>query len=138
MSASTRKRPSNHHIAIRRFVPIRVINAVQQISTGLPSYLGLWSARWHPPGRRTVNRALVRLARHGHVAAHHARELAQERKAEPGAPERRALSESAWVKSRNSFACCWAASPMPVSATDGLVLRPPHAAQLSGEVSAMR
>jgi hypothetical protein len=54
MSASPRKRPSNHHIAIRRFVPIRVINAVQQISTGLPSYLGLWSARWHPPGRRTV------------------------------------------------------------------------------------
>jgi hypothetical protein len=26
---------------------IRVINAVQQISTGLRSYLGLWSVRWH-------------------------------------------------------------------------------------------
>ena len=84
------------------------------------------------------DRALVRLARHGHVAAHHARELARERKAEPGAPERRAVSESAWVKSWNSFACCWAVSPMLVSATDGLVLRPPHAAQLSSQISAMR
>jgi hypothetical protein len=67
---------------------IRVINAVQQISTGLPSYLGLWSARWHPPGRRTVKTEPLS----GSLAtvmspAHHARELARERKAEPGAPE---------------------------------------------------
>jgi hypothetical protein len=41
------------------------------------------------------------------------------------------------VKSWNSFACCSAVIPMPVSATDGLVFRPPHAAQLSREVSAM-
>jgi hypothetical protein len=54
------------------------------------------------------------------------------------APERRAVSESVWVKSWNRFACCWAVSPMPVSATDGLVLRPPHAAQLSSQISAMR
>jgi hypothetical protein len=42
------------------------------------------------------HRALACFARHGHVAAHHARELARERKAEPGTPERRAVSESAW------------------------------------------
>jgi hypothetical protein len=117
---------------------IRVINAVQQISTGLRSYLDLWSVRWHPGQAHRKHRALACFARHGHVAAHHARELARERKAEPGAPERRAVSESAWVKSWNSFACCWAVSPMLVSATDGLVLRPPHAAQLSSQISAMR
>src|SRR5262245_44366254 len=33
------------------------------------------------------DRTLARLARHGHVAAHHARELARERKAEPRAAE---------------------------------------------------
>jgi hypothetical protein len=48
------------------------------------------------------------------------------------------VETAAWVKSWNSFARCSAVSPMPVSATDGLVLRPPHAAQLSSEVSAMR
>src|SRR5262245_573165 len=42
------------------------------------------------------HRALACFARHGHVAAYHARKLARERKAEPGAPERRAVSESAW------------------------------------------
>jgi hypothetical protein len=42
------------------------------------------------------HRALACFARHGHVAAHHARELARERKAELGTPERRAVSESAW------------------------------------------
>jgi hypothetical protein len=33
------------------------------------------------------DRTLTRLARHGHFAAHHARELAREGKAEPRAPE---------------------------------------------------
>ena len=33
------------------------------------------------------DRALARLARHGHVAAHHARELAGDGEAEPGAAE---------------------------------------------------
>src|SRR5262249_27625249 len=42
------------------------------------------------------HRALACFARHRHVGAHHVRELARERKAEPGAPERRAVSESAW------------------------------------------
>src|SRR5262249_24606727 len=35
----------------------------------------------------------------------------------PVPPYRRAVSESAWVKSWNSFACCSAVIPMPVSAT---------------------
>src|SRR5947208_3429652 len=35
----------------------------------------------------------------------------------PVPPYRRAVSESAWVNSWNSFACCSAVSPMPVSAT---------------------
>ena len=43
-----------------------------------------------------LRRQAHRKARDGHVAAHHARELARERKAEPGTPERRAVSESAW------------------------------------------
>ena len=41
-----------------------------------------------PPGRRTVNsRAFARLARHCHVAAHHAGELAGDGETEPGAAE---------------------------------------------------
>src|SRR5262249_7631725 len=48
-----------------------------------------------PAGDRE-HRALACFARHGHVAAHHPREPARERKAEPGTPERRAVSESAW------------------------------------------
>jgi hypothetical protein len=95
------------------------------------------AAPWQPHRK---HQALARLARHGHVAAHHAhheRELARARKAEPGAPVAARREESAWVKSWNSFACCSAVIPMPVSATDGLVFRPPHAAQLSREVSAM-
>src|SRR6476619_7070244 len=35
----------------------------------------------------------------------------------PVPPYRRAVSESAWVNSWNSFACCSAVRPMPVSAT---------------------
>src|SRR5262245_18010875 len=35
----------------------------------------------------------------------------------PVPPQRRAVRESAWVKSWNSFACCSAVMPMPLSAT---------------------
>src|SRR5215472_5029126 len=45
--------------------------------------LWLWlgcCAAWQPHGE---HRALARLARHRHVAAHHARQLARESKAEP-------------------------------------------------------
>src|SRR5215472_16928114 len=48
-----------------------------------PSWSGWRAARQ----AHRKDRALARLARHGHVAAHHARELAREGKAEPGAAE---------------------------------------------------
>ena len=121
-----------------RFVPIADIARCSKLAPVSAATWVFGQSAGTPGQAHRKDRALVRLARHGHVAAHHARELARERKAEPGAPERRAVSESAWVKSWNSFACCWAVSPMLVSATDGLVLRPPHAAQLSSQISAMR
>ena len=62
---------------------ICVINAMQQISTGLRGYLGLWSAGGTPGQAHRKHRALARLARHGDVAPHHARELARESKPEP-------------------------------------------------------
>ena len=40
------------------------------------------AAAWQP---HSEHRAFTRFACHGHVAAHHARELAREGKAEPGA-----------------------------------------------------
>src|SRR5262249_25525389 len=114
-----------------RFVPFASLTRCNK-SAPVSAAIWVFGQPAGTPGQaHRKDRALVRLARHGHVAAHHAPELARERKAEPGAPERRAVSESTWVKSWNSFACCWAVSPMPVSATDGLVLRPPRAAQLS-------
>jgi hypothetical protein len=36
-------------------------------------------------------------------------------------PKRRSVSESAWVNSANSFACCSAVMPMPVSETASLI-----------------
>src|SRR5262249_1443406 len=45
------------------------------------------SRRLAPRQAHGEYRALARLARHGHVAAHHARELAREGKAEPRAAE---------------------------------------------------
>src|SRR5262245_15819486 len=45
---------------------------------------GLWRAARQAHGE---HRTLARLSRHGHVAAHHARELAREGKAEPGPAE---------------------------------------------------
>src|ERR1700746_3710226 len=65
----------------------------------LEPFAKIWSVRvrgaWQAHRK---HRALARFARHGHVAAHHARELARERKAEPGAAvaargERVGLSE---------------------------------------------
>src|SRR5262252_7976400 len=46
---------------------------------------GLW--RLAPRQAHDEHRTFARLARHGHVAAHHARELAREGKAEPRAAE---------------------------------------------------
>src|SRR6516225_4324771 len=46
---------------------------------------GSW--RLAPRQAHGEHRALARLARHGHVTAHHARELAGDGKAEPGAAE---------------------------------------------------
>jgi hypothetical protein len=138
MSASPQKRTYASLHRDVRFVPFA---SLTRCNKSAPVSAAIWvfgQSAGAPGQAHRKDRALVRLARHGHVAAHHARELARERKAEPGAPERRAVSESAWVKSWNSFACCWAVSPMLVSATDGLVLRPPHAAQLSSQISAMR
>src|SRR5262245_9574305 len=63
------------------------------------------------------HRALARLARHGDVPAHHARELAREGKSETRAPKRCAVLASAWLNSSNSLACCSGVMPMPVSAT---------------------
>src|SRR5215472_17849554 len=48
-----------------------------------PSWSGWRAARQ----AHRKDRALARLARHSHVATHHARELAREGKAEPGAAE---------------------------------------------------
>src|SRR5258707_2180989 len=48
-----------------------------------PSWSGWLAARQ----AHREHRALARLARHGHVATHHARELAGNGKAEPGAAE---------------------------------------------------
>ena len=42
---------------------------MQQISTGLRGYLGLWSADGTPGQAHRKHRALARLARHRHVAA---------------------------------------------------------------------
>jgi hypothetical protein len=61
-------------------------NAAHQISAGLRSYLGFGQPAGTAGQAHRKDRALARLARHGHIAAHHARELARERKAEPGAP----------------------------------------------------
>src|SRR5260370_309331 len=66
---------------------ICVINAKQQISTGLRGYLGLWSAGGTPGQAHREHRAFAQLTRHRHVAAHHACELAREGKAEPSAAE---------------------------------------------------
>jgi hypothetical protein len=92
-----------------------------------------------PPGKRTVKTeplsgSLATVTSPPIMRA----SLRESARPSPVPPERRAVSESAWVKSWNSFACCWAVSPMLVSATDGLVLRPPHAPQLSSQISAMR
>src|SRR5262249_5727039 len=62
-------------------------NAVQQISTGLRNYLDLWSAARTRGQAHRKHRALARLACHGHIAAHHARELARDGKPEPRATE---------------------------------------------------
>jgi hypothetical protein len=43
-----------------------------------------WRAAWQA---HSENRAFARLARHGHITAHHARELAGDGKPEPGAAE---------------------------------------------------
>src|SRR5262245_19639639 len=92
---------------------IRVINAAQQISTGLHSYLGLWSARW-PPVSRTVRRALARLARHGRVAAPSCASAWPRAQGRVRCPRSgAAVSESAWVKS-------W---PRPASAARGAALK---------------
>src|SRR5260370_32340534 len=66
---------------------ICVINAMQQISTGLRGYLGLWSAGGTPGQAHREHRAFAQLTRHRHVAAHHACELAREGKSEPSAAE---------------------------------------------------
>src|SRR5262249_38253278 len=71
----------------------------QLFANAASAALALAENRW---SKRCWDRAFALLARHRHVAAHHARELARERKAEPGAPERRVVSESTWVKSWNS------------------------------------
>jgi len=62
--------------------------AVQQARQLFGSCLAI-AAPWQAHGE---HRALAVLARHGHVAAHHAPELAREGKAEPGPAE--ALSSS--------------------------------------------
>src|SRR5262249_17276074 len=49
--------------------------------------LGLWSAAGTPGQAHRKYRAFARFARHRYVAAHHARELARQRKAEPRAAE---------------------------------------------------
>ena len=55
--------------------------------------------------------ALLLAAEQGdHVAAHHARELADDGKAQAGSPKFCAVEASAWVNSSNSFACCSAVS----------------------------
>src|SRR5262249_35422819 len=64
-----------------------VINAVQQISTGLRRYVGLWSAADTRGQSHRKHRPLARLARHSHVAAHQAGKLAGDGKAESRAPE---------------------------------------------------
>jgi hypothetical protein len=48
LSAFARKRTNGPTVLGRPLCAIRVTNAVQQICTGLRSYLGLWSVRWHP------------------------------------------------------------------------------------------
>src|SRR5262249_50894291 len=63
------------------------------------------------------HRAFARLARHRHVAAHHARELARESKPEPR-PAVAARGQGIGLgEILNSLACCSAVMPMPVSAT---------------------
>ena len=62
------------------------------------------------------SRAFARLARHCHVAVHHACELAREGKAEPVAvaPRSELIGLGEFL---NNFACCSAVRPMPVSST---------------------
>src|SRR5262245_3435757 len=62
------------------------------------------------------HRAFAVLPRHGHIAAHHARELAREGKTESRAAEALSVA-SAWVNSSNNLACCSAVMPIPVSET---------------------
>jgi hypothetical protein len=51
----------------------------------LELFAKIWSVRIHPARQaHREHRAFARLARHGYVAAHHARELAGDGKAEPG------------------------------------------------------
>ena len=57
--------------------------AVQQVSAAFGSCLVIAA----PRQAHREHRAFARLARHGHVAAHHARELAGDGEAEPGAAE---------------------------------------------------
>jgi hypothetical protein len=52
------------------------------------------------------HRSLTRLAGDGHVTAPHTRELAREGKGRARCRRSGARSESAWVNSWNSFACC--------------------------------
>src|SRR5262249_2347370 len=60
--------------------------STQSLLGGRPPLVVLLAAGSGAAGRPAgENRALPRLARHRHVAAHHARELARDGKAEPGA-----------------------------------------------------
>ena len=74
-----------------------------------------WSATGAPGEAHRKHRALAGLARHGHVAAHHARQLAGDDEAETGAAEALSGRGMAWLNSSNILAGCSGVMPMPVS-----------------------
>src|SRR6516162_9047037 len=70
-----------------------------KISTGLGSHVATCLAFGAARQAHCKHRALAWLARHGHVATHHARELAGDSKTKSGATEALAVEASAWVDS---------------------------------------
>jgi hypothetical protein len=88
--------------------------ALMAAGTTRPPPLGL-RAGWQA---HCKDRALAGLARHRHIAAHHAGELAPGGRPSPVPPKRCA---SAWLNSSNNFACCPGVMPIPVSETDSAI-----------------
>jgi hypothetical protein len=96
----------------------RAVPTAAMLGRGHRSTFCVWSVCIRAAGEaHRKHRALAWLARHGDIATHHACQLAGDGKAQSCATVTARGKRIGLGKSWNSFVCCSAVMPMPLSAT---------------------